>query len=123
MDVIIVGIMVGIDEHRLSGLTIAHLLHIAPGKADQLFMGHLMAFTGESDMKLRLLNTCILSGIVIQEGYQVFGRVFSHVADIAEVEHLHKFGFPLSDLALIVFYSMEIGTGWKDGCYHIMQFI
>jgi hypothetical protein len=123
MDVIIVGVMVGIDEHWLSGLAITHLLHVASGKADQLFMGHLMAFTGESDMELRLLNTSILSGIVIQEGYQVFCGVFAHVADVAEVEHLHKFSLSLGDFALIVFYGMEVGAGWKNSCYHIMQFI
>ena len=85
MDMVIVCVVVGIDEHGLALLTIAHFVHVTTGEADQLLMSHLVAFTGESYMELRLLDSVILSWIVVQKRYQVFGRIFTHVADVAEV--------------------------------------
>ena len=61
MDMVIVCVVMGIDEHRLALLTIAHFVHVTTGEADQLLMSHLVAFTGESYMELRLLDSVILS--------------------------------------------------------------
>jgi hypothetical protein len=85
MDMVIVCVVMGIDEHRLAMLTISHFVHVATGEADQLLMSHLMAFAGESYMELRFLDSVILCRIVVQECYQVFSGVFAHVADVAEV--------------------------------------
>jgi hypothetical protein len=85
MDMVIVCVVMGIDEHRLALLTIAHFIHVTTGEADQLLMSHLMAFAGESYMELRFLDSVILSRIVVQKRYQVFGGVFTHVANVAEV--------------------------------------
>ena len=64
----------------------------------------------------------IVDRIVLQKSDKVIGCVLSSIADIAKVEHLYKFGFAFCDLLLIVGYGMEIVAGWKDGCYHNIQF-
>ena len=120
VDVVVPRIVVCIDEQGLTRQAITHLVHVAVGKADQLFMGHLMTTTGESNVELGLLDAVVLSGIVAQEGNQVVGRVFAHVADVAKVEHLDKLSLAFCDLLFIVGDGVEIIARWKDGCYHNM---
>jgi len=99
---------VGINEHRLPRLAIAHLTHISTGKTNQLLMGHLMSLAREGYMKLRLLYMSVTDRIVIQKSNQVIGGVLSRITYIAKVEHFYKFSFAFFDLLLIVGYSMEI---------------
>ena len=62
----VVGIIVGIDQQRLSFLSISHFRKIAVGKVQQLRFCHFMPFAGKGNVKLCLLDTDISGGVFLK---------------------------------------------------------
>ena len=108
MQVSVVGVMVGVDEPRLSGFGISHFLEVTVREVQQLGFRHLTAFAADGHMELGF-SDAVIGGTVF---FKIAGKFFCSgsvcQADRPEVPHLDEPGKPFRHLVLVVTHGMKV---------------
>ena len=121
VQVMVVGVVVGIYKNRLSFLAIAHLTKVLVGNVQKLFIGVVIASAGDGEVELGFLDAVvILIGVVEKELFEFVGGV--RLVNQVEAFHFKEFGDSLRDLALVVIDGVEGGARWQDGGYHLKNY-
>ena len=121
VQVMVVGVVVGIYKNRLSVLAIAHLTKVLVGNVQKLIVGVFIASAGDGKVELGFLDAVvILIGVVEEELFEFVGGV--RLVDQVEAFHFKEFGNALRNLALVVIDGVEGGARWQDGGYHLQNY-
>ena len=115
---VVVGVVVGIDEHRLAFFTVTHFFEVLMGDVQKLLLGVLVTPAGYGEVELGFLNVLVALGVVDEILFEFVGGIGINLADGTEVLHLQQFGDALGNLALVVIDGVEGGARRKDCCNH-----
>ena len=108
MQVGVAGVMVGVDEPRLPGFGISHLLEVPVREVQQFGFRHLTAFAADGHMKLGLPDAAVGRTVFFKVAGQFLRGGSACQTDRPEVPHLDEPGKPFRYLVFVVTHGVEV---------------
>ena len=104
----VVGVMVGVDEPRLSGFGISHFLEVSVREIQQFGFRHLTAFAADGHMELRFPDAAVGGTVFFEIAGKLLRGGSACQTDCPEVPHLDEPGKPFRYLMFVVTHGVEV---------------